>query len=170
MVKFDGNWLCWNRYPRSEIRKTENLFGSIKIFADKDHDNKLTVGIWVLYFLNPRLIIKKFKKILVIFTLWIISKFKYITFLMTSLISNFRFTFRNAQEINCSKWRRDQVHDIKYTWCPRYPATMKHNFFFQNHWITFEKWRHRLTFVKRASNFYHIYAFLSFKEGQQLAR
>lgn len=71
---FDGNRLCWNRCSRREIRKTENLFSSKKIFAYKDHVNELTVGIWVLYFLNSRLIIKKLEKILVIFTLWIISK------------------------------------------------------------------------------------------------
>ena len=52
------------------------------------------------------------------------------TFLMTSLISNFRFTLRNAQKMNYSKQRPDQAHDIKHTWCPRYSATMKHKIIF----------------------------------------
>ena len=169
MVKFDGNWLCWNRCPRSEIRKTENLFGSIKIFADKDHDNKLTVGIWVLYFLNPRLIIKKFKKILVIFTLWIISKIQ---------IHNLPYDLLNFKlQIYFQKCTGNKLFKVKTgssSWYQIYMVSpLPCNYetiFFSKTTESHLKNGDRLTFVKRASNFYHIYAFLSFKEGQQLAR
>ena len=101
MVKFDGNRLCWNQCSRREIRKTDNLFGSIKIFAYKDHVNKLkSVSEYYILYTQDKLF-KNIRKFLWYQHFELYPKFKYTPYdlPMTSLISNFRFTLRNAQEI-----------------------------------------------------------------------